>query len=423
MSANHQGGRKRPKFEPVYSYQTPFDFTNPDTYMSGHPYDDYAALRKEAPVFWQSMQSGNDGMWLLSRHADIQFVSRNPDNFCSSQGFKSDEQSYERLGADIDGAMQRILIALDPPEHTELRQLLQPMFSVKAVKAMEESIRERVHQIIGEFKKGATVEAVESISSDLPIIVLCDILGIEEKDRAKIFDWTNRMVGVDDPEYNTTPLQAAEAFHEVFEFGRQAIEARRKQPTDDLFSVLANATVAGQQLESSQTDGFAVLLVGAGNETSRNSITGSLHALASFPEQRKALTENPELWPTAIEELLRYMSPVIHMRRTATQDVELSGQRIAKGEKVVMLYGAANRDPDVFEDPDRLDLQRKNARSQFAFGHGIHVCIGAMFARMELRIMLQELLAQFPNYELVSEPRYLRSNFVHGIKSMHIKLN
>jgi cytochrome P450 len=176
-------------------------------------------------------------------------------------------------------------------------------------------------------------------------------------------------------------------------------------------------------LERKQTDGFTVLMVGAGNETSRNSITGSLHTLAKFPEQRKELLENPNLWSTAVEELLRFVSPVIHMRRTATKEAEISGQVIAPGEKVVLLYGAANRDPGVFNSPDILDLGRKNARKQMAFGHGIHHCLGAMIARMELRLILKEFLTRFPNYEVISEPKYLRSNFVHGIKSMSTRLH
>jgi cytochrome P450 len=407
----------------VYSGEPFFDFTNLDLFTRGHPYESYDRLRKTAPVFWHPERPPGSGFWLLSRYEDIQYVSRHPEIFSSAKGFKATDESYERLGPDIDAAMRRIIIGIDPPEHTDLRRLLQPFFSLKAVKALEDETRVAVREILGRLESGLTVEAVKAISSELPIIVLCHVLGIADEDRPRVFDWTNRMVGVDDPDFNTTPEQAAAAFYEVFEFGRNAIELRRKNPKDDLLSVLANAKVEGRYLDRKQTDGFAVLLVGAGNETSRNSITQSLYALAKFPDQRKALLENPKLWPTAVEELLRFSSPVIHMRRTATREAELSGQRIAPGEKVVMLYGAANRDPGVFEKPDALDLGRDNARKQMAFGHGIHLCLGAMFARMELRIMLEELLARFPEFELVSEPAYLRSNFVHGIKSMQIALH
>jgi len=422
MAATAEAKLEQPDFRPEFPTEQIVDFTSPDTYTDGHPYPAYARLRETAPVFWHNDGLSGKGMWLLSRYEDVQYVSRHPELFSSAQGFKAGDQSYKRLGEDIDAAMRRIILALDPPEHTELRQILQPHFTLKAVKGMEDSIRSIVCDILDRLGKDNEIEAVTSVSADLPIIVLCNILGIADADRPKIFDWTNRMVGVDDPDFNTTPQQAAEAFFEVFEYGRRAIEERRREPTDDLLSVLANARVSGKLLEPSQTDGFAALMIGAGNETSRNSITSSLLALDQYPDQRRVVIENPDAWPVAVEELIRFASPVIHMRRTATQDTELAGQKIARGEQVILLYGAANRDPDVFEEPDRLDLQRKNARSHFAFGHGIHLCLGAMFARVDLRLMLQEFLTRFPDYAVASEPRFLRSNFVHGIKSLRLRL-
>jgi len=413
----------QPVHAPLYPGQGLFDMSNLDQFMSGHPWADYEQLRNQAPVYWQAVEPPARGYWLLSRHADIQHVSRHPEIFSSGEGFKASDESYERLGPEINAAMGRIILSIDPPEHTFFRQILQPHFSLKAAKALEQEIRRDVIATLDRLKGQDVVEVVGTISAELPILVLCNVLGVPESDRPRIFEWTNRMVGVDDPDFNSTPQQAAQAFVEVFDYGRALLAERRGKAGDDLITLIANAELDGKPLQQAQTDGFFVLMVGAGNETSRNAITGSLKALAQFPEARKQLVEQPELIAGAVEELLRFISPVIHMRRTAVCDTEVAGQAIARGEKVVMLYGAANRDPAVFEHPDQLDVRRANARQQMAFGHGIHLCLGAIYARMELRIMLEEFLRRYPDFRVVEEPRYLRSHFVHGIKSMSIALS
>jgi len=412
----------QPAHAPCYPAGSIFDMTNLDQFTRGHPWSGYDQLRSQAPVYWQAVEPPARGYWLLSRFADIQHVSRHPELFSSAQGFKASDESYERLGPEISAAMGRIILSIDPPEHTNYRRILQEHFSLKAVKSREQQMRQDVIAILDRLQGKQTVEVVTAIASELPILVLCNVLGVPESDRPRIFEWTNRMVGIDDPEYNSSPQQAAQAFVEVFDYGRKLIAERRGKSGDDLITLIANAELDGKPLEQVQMDGFFVLMVGAGNETSRNSITGSLHALGRFPEVRQQLAEKPELIGAAVEELLRYVSPVIHMRRTATCDTEIAGQKIAKGEKVVMLYGAANRDPEMFENPDSLNLARQNLRHQIAFGHGIHLCLGAMYARMEIRIMLEEFLRRYPNYKVVEEPRYLRSHFVHGVKSMSIAL-
>jgi cytochrome P450 len=231
------------------------------------------------------------------------------------------------------------------------------------------------------------------------------------------------MVGADDPDFNATPQSAAAAFKEVFDYGRDLLKDRRAHPGDDLISLVAHGEVDGKPLDPVATDGFFVLMVGAGNETTRNAIADSLYVLAGHPDVRRALIADPQRLPLAVEELLRFVSPVIHMRRTATRDTEIRGQRIAQGEKVVMLYGSANRDERVFGEPDSLDPGRANVRSHLAFGHGIHICLGAVFARMELQIVLEEFLRRYPDYAVAGGPTYLRSNFVHGVKSLSLALN
>ena len=399
------------------------DAVDPDTYVNGHPYDTYARLRRENPVLWHPEAPPGRGFWLLTRYDDIRHVSRHPESFSSSRGFKAQDDSYERMGADIDAAMRRIILAIDPPDHSAMRAVLMPFFTAGALKEMEDGIRERVRRILAPRKAGDTIDVVPDLAAELPIQVLCEVLGVDEKDHEKVLAWTYQMTGADDPDFNITPARAAGAFREVFEFGRRAIDQRRERPTGDLVSAVANARFKGELLDRDQVDGFFALMIGAGNETTRNAISGSIHALARFPEQKRILAQDPSVWPTAIEELLRYLSPVIHMRRTAVADTEISGQAVASGDKVVMLYGAANRDPDVFEAPDELDVHRSNARRHFSFGTGIHQCLGAMLARMELRIVLQEFLAKFPDYRPQMEPTYLRSNFVHGIKSYSVTLH
>ena len=412
----------RPAHPPVYPSDELFDLLDLDPFRQGHPYEAYARLRAEAPIFWQAAEKPERGFWILSRYDDIQSVSRNPETFSSAQGFKAADESFERFGPDIDAAMRRIILATDPPEHTSYRKLLQPFFTVPAARAKEDMIRGMVTEILGRLEGRQDIEVIRDIAAELPIRVLCTVLGVPETDRPRILDWTNRMVGADDPDFNASPLQAAEAFKEVFEYGRELLADRRRNPGDDLISLVANGEVDGKPLGATATDGFFVLMVGAGNETTRNAIADSLYVLARHPDVRGALAADPRQIPLAVEELLRYVSPVIHMRRTATRDAEIRGQKIAAGEKVVMLYGSANRDEEVFSHPDRLDPGRPNVRSHMAFGHGIHICLGAIFARMEMKILLEEFLGRYPDYEVVTEPAYLRSNFVHGVKSMTLAL-
>ncbi|MYF08227.1 MAG: cytochrome P450 [Gammaproteobacteria bacterium] len=400
-----------------------FDAIDPDTYVNGHPYAAYARLRKENPVLWHPEEPPGRGFWLLTRYDDVRHVSRHPEIFSSSQGFKAQDDSYERMGPDIDAAMRQIILAIDPPDHTAMRALLMPFFTTGALKGMEDGIRERVKRILAPLKAGDTIDVVPDLAAELPIQVLCEVLGVDKKDHEQVLAWTYQMTGADDPDFNITPARAAGAFREVFEFGRRSIDQRRQRPTGDLVSAVANARFRGELLDRDQVDGFFALMIGAGNETTRNAISGSIHALARFPEQKRILAQDPSVWPTAIEELLRYLSPVIHMRRTTLAGTEISGKAVASGDKIVMLYGAANRDPEVFETPDDLDVRRGNARRHFAFGTGIHQCLGAMLARMELRIVLQEFLTKFPDYRPQTEPTYLRSNFVHGIKSYSVTLH
>jgi len=238
-----------------------------------------------------------------------------------------------------------------------------------------------------------------------------------------VFDWTNRLVGTDDPEYAPSLDKTNEAYEEVFEYGRWLVEQRRANPTNDLMSVVANAVIDGQPIDGTLRDGFSTILIAAGNETTRNSLSGAIWALTNSPTAKKRLLDQPDLVPDSVDELLRHVTPVIQMLRTALEDIEIGGQAIKAGERVVMLYGAANRDPEVFANPHEIDVTRENAKKHLAFGIGIHHCLGARLATMQIRLILGELLKRFPSIETVGEPKYLASNFVLGIKSMPVKLH
>lgn len=426
FDAAHEAGTESqnhstPAFPPVFPVRT-LDFSNPDTFLDGHPYAEFARLRDAAPVFWNPEPPPGRGFWGLTRYADILQVSSNPELFCNRYGYKSVDDTYLRISDHVGAAMSRILPAIDPPEHTTLRHVFTSYFSPRVIKQLEDSTRARARRIVESLDGRETIEAVSELAVHLPIEVLADLMGIPESDRSKLLYWTDGIFGADDKEYFSEPQDALGRFLEMFEYGRAAIDQRRANPGNDLLSAVANARVDGDYLDRAQLEGVLAMFIGAGNETSRNSITGSLLALAAHPDQRELLLREPSLSGNAADELLRYVTPAIHMRRTATADTEVGGQRIAQGEKVVMFYAAANRDPGVFPDPDRLDLARENAKRHLSFGIGIHRCIGALLAKMELRVFLEEFLPRYPRYEVLSEPSILRHNFVHAIKSLQISL-
>ena len=411
----------QPACPPVFPVRT-LDFSDPDTFQDGHPYEEFRRLRESAPVFWNPEPAPGKGFWGLTRYDDVLHVSNHPDLFCNRYGYKSVDDTFFRISDHIGAAMSRILPAIDPPEHTAVRRVFSSYFSPRVIRELEDKTRARARRIVRGLDGRGTIDAVADLAVHLPIEVLADLLGVPDADRPRLLYWTDGIFGADDPEYFHKPQDALSRFVEMFEYGRAAIGERREQPKDDLLSAVANARVDGKPLDRVQIDGVLAMFIGAGNETSRNSITGSLLALAERPDERARLVNDPSLIGAAADELLRWVTPAIHMRRTATEDTGIRGQRIAKGEKVVMFYAAANRDPEVFPDPDLLDVTRANAKRHLSFGIGIHRCIGALLAKMELRVFLEEFLPRYPGYEVTSEPSILRHNFVHAIKSLHIEL-
>ncbi len=394
-----------------------------DLFTEGLPFDLFAQLRSEAPVYWnEEPEPEEPGFWALTRYQDVLYVSKNPGLFSSAVG--GHQISYPP-GVEFSRATRAVvanMIGMDPPEHNAYRKLVSPGFRPKAVGAIEEKIRAVVTGAIDRVEDKGECEFVSELAAELPVAVLAELLGVPDEDRHKMFHWSNQLVGIQDPEFNESPEQVLMTFAELFDYGKRLCEERRGNPTGDLMSIMAHGEIDGERIEDDMLDGFFLLLVIAGNETTRNTIAGGTLALIDHPDQKRLLMEDPSLIPTAVEEMLRWVSPVIHFRRTATADTEIGGQRIRRGDKVVMWYPAANRDPEVFEDPETFNVQRQN-NEHLAFGAGQHFCLGARLARLQLRVMFEELLRRVPAMELVERPRWFKSFFISGIKEMRVRFS
>lgn len=407
----------------VSTTMTAFDLEKAATFADGHPFAAYDALRSYDPVRRNDGRDGRRPYWTLARHADVEAVSRDNLRFTSSQGFRVfEEGGIALLSPKIREAVTSTMMTMDPPRHGEIRRPLQPSFLPSALRRLEASVNGFVSELVSNLPDGGEIEFVSEVAAIVPIRTLCLMLGIPDRDIGKVFDWTNRLVGTSDPDYASSRESSLAAFEEVFDYGLALFEARKADPREDLLTIVANMTSDGAPLRDAVKRGLFTLLLAAGNETTRNSLSGAIVALSRFTEQRRKLIEQPALIPGAVPELLRYVTPVIQMMRTALVDVEIGGVAIPAGDRVAMLYGAANSDPAMFADPRRLDIERTNASRHLSFGIGIHHCLGARVATMQLEALLTALLARFPDIEIAGEPDYLQSNFVCGIKRLPVAL-
>jgi cholest-4-en-3-one 26-monooxygenase len=380
------------------------------------PHEAFAELRRERPVLWQE-EPGGPGYWALTKYDDIVTVSS--DNVL----FSSWRMGTNIEDPDPDGlaVIRTLLIDMDPPMHTKYRRLVSTGFTPKMIAALEPHVRTVTRRIIdGVAAKGAC-DFVTEVAAELPLAVIAEMLGVPEEDHHKVFDWSNRLIGFDDPEYSTTLDDGRNAAMEMFFYANQLAVERKAHPRDDLVSVLMAADVDGESLKEADFDGFFILLAVAGNETTRNLISGAMLALMQHPEQRSRLAADPSLMPTAVEEFLRWVSPLIYFRRTASRDTEIRDQRIAEGDKLVMYYPSANRDEDVFPDAGVFDVGRSPNPHMAFGGGGPHFCLGASLARLEIRIMFEELLRRLPDIEPAGPVQRLRSNFINGIKHMPVR--
>ena len=384
--------------------------SNPDMFTGGVPHGYFKRLRKEAPINWELMPDGT-GFWAITKYDDLVYASQHPEIFSSARGTNIEEQH---------GGVEMLLINMDAPRHTNLRGTISKGFTPKMVREMEPHVREVTAAIIDRVAAKGQCDFVTEIAAELPLQVIAELIGIPLDDRHRVFDWSNRMIGLDDPEYGTSMEEASQAAADMFMYANSLAAESRQNPKDDLIGVLLDAEVGGEQLTELEFNFFFLLLTVAGNETTRNLISGGMLALMENPAERAKLIADPKLIPTAVEEMLRWVTPVIYFRRTATRDTELGGQAVREGEKIALYYGSGNRDEDMFTDPDTFNVSR-DPNPHLAFGAGgPHFCLGVSLARLEIRIMFEELLRRLPDIELAGPVSRLRSNFIAGIKHMPV---
>jgi cholest-4-en-3-one 26-monooxygenase len=389
------------------------DVYDPDVYARGGvPHETFARLRAEDPVYWQA-EPGGPGFWAITKYRDLQAVSLDQKTFASwTRGISLRELTEEEAEA-----FMLQLINMPPGQHMKYRRLVNTGFTPKLLRNVEGHTREMVTAIIDAVAARGRADFVTEIAAELPLQVIAEMTGVPLADRHKVFDWTNQMIGFDDPEYREHGKIASA---ELFMYAHELATERLAHPRNDLASVLMHAVVDGQRLTVAEFNAFFLLLLVAGNETTRNLISGGMLALIEHPEERARLMADRALLPTAVEEMLRWVSPVNYMRRTATRDVTLRGKTIRAGDKLALFYASANRDEEIFPDARRFDVGRA-PNEHLAFGFGPHFCLGAHLARLEIRIMFEELLRRLPDIALDGPVERLRSNFINGIKRMPVR--
>jgi len=392
------------------------DLCDLDCFADGVPHEAFKALRAEAPVHWQKEPDNGPGFWTVTKYRDLITVSKDNRTFSSYQGGTNIFDVAEAELAQI----RAIMLNMDPPAHSKYRKLVSQVFVPRLIGALEPHVRELTRQIVDKVVARGECDFVADIAAELPLQVIAEFLGVPVEDRKKIFDWSNRLIGFDDPEFQTSMEDGRMAAMEIYMYANHLAEQRRERPQNDIVTRLLEGAVDGERLSEQEFDSFFLLLAIAGNETTRNLISGGILALVEHRDQWDRLRQNPALMPTAVEEMLRWVSPVMHFRRTATRDVELGGQQIKTGQKVVMFYPSANRDEDVFANPETFDIGR-TPNEHVAFGIGEHFCIGSNLARLEIRVIFEELVRRLPDLELAGPVRRLRSNFINGIKTMPIR--
>ena len=436
----------KPLYEPVTKYQRNFDLTDVFLFEKGQPYEEYKQLRENSPVHFHEAGIGDSepGFWVLTKYNDIEFVSRNQQIFSSqlasgttlTLGY-SQEVSIDQL---FRSALDHML-GTDDKLHLSMRNPHMKFFTPKYVEELRKKVSLKVTELLDGIAPLGKCNLVDSISSELPIFSLSEILGVPEEDRSKIKEWMTflemaQVVGatqaaeknnieLNEDQQASAPDPAMIAMFtnivkEMFDYGRDILLKRRKDPKDDLLSVIANMEVDGEKLSDEYLDGSWLLIIIAGNETTRNSISGTIKLLTENPDQKEKLINNMELLPNMVNEAIRLISPVIYMRRTTKGETLIGDQKIGPQEKVVLYYGAANRDPDIFKNPDAFDIERENAKKHLAFGYGRHLCLGKHMANMQLAEVYKQILARFPDMQQSDDWKVVPNNFTHSISEMPV---
>ena len=437
-------GSIRPDVEVVF---------DPSTYLDGVPFEALARLRRDSPVVWVDEipvlgWPAGPGFWLVLRHADVESVLGRPQLFSSSLGATQirDPATPQALGY-----VRQMMLNMDPPEHSRLRRLLTRSFTRRAVAQLEDRIRGHARAICDRVFAGprGDCDFAKDVAADLPLLTLADVLGVPHQDRWLLFDWSNRVIGYQDPDYASsaefdpasgTPMarqalelrpaaagdgrmpdpRTREGMPDLYAYAHLLAEQKRRHPGDDVMSILlAQVDDDGGKVSVPEFENMFWLFAVAGNETLRNGLPGACIALLEHPSAQDDLRADPSLLPGAVEEMLRWWTPVMTFRRTATSDCELGGRHIGAGDKVVVSFSAANRDDAVFADPDAFDIRRR-PNPHLVFGYGPHFCLGAHLARIQLQALFGEVLGRTSSLTYAGSPSYLRSNFQRGVKRLPV---
>ncbi|WP_433830182.1 cytochrome P450 [Actinoplanes sp. CA-015351] len=400
--------------------RTRIDFTDPDIYVHGIPQAEFAEARTHAPVCWVPQERGSagfddDGYWAVTRHADVMTVSRDSDTYSSWE-----KTAIVRFGADMTPdrlEMQRyILLNMDPPQHTQHRSIVSRGFTPRAVNSLRNALQERASQIVA--SAGESGDFVNEIACELPLQAIAELLGVPQEDRHDVFNWSNAMIGQDDPEFSdgSDPIEPAMS---LLSYAMTMAEDRQTCPRDDIVTTLVKAEIDGTHLSTDEFGFFVLMLAVAGNETTRNAISHGMLAFMEHPEQWDLYRSTRPR--TAVDEVVRWGSPINAFQRTAKVDTVLNGQPIRAGQRVAMFYGSANYDDEVFTDPHRFDITRSpNPHLGFG-GSGAHFCLGANLARLEIDLIFNAIADQMPGMTLAGQASRLRSGWINGIK--HLPVN
>lgn len=398
-----------------------FDPTDPELCQERIPLAEFLELRQTAPVFWveqppesRAGMEGGNGYWALSSHADVSYVSKNDGDFVTSENTAiirfAPTMTREQL------ELQRVmLINQDGQQHHATRRIISRGFTPRSIEALKDTLIARAHTIVDEALTHGTGDFVEQVAAELPLQAIAELMGVPQEDRRKLFQWSNEMLSYDDPDYDADPEAAS---IEILSYAMALAEQRKADPQDDIMTKLVTAGDDGEMLNSDELGYFVIMLAVAGNETTRNAITHGMNAFLDNPDQWELFKkERPR---TAVDEIIRWATPVTVFQRTATRDTEVGGVPIKKGERVGLFYAAANHDTAVFEDPGTFNILR-DPNPHVAFGgHGAHYCVGANLARMEVEIMFNVIADRMPDIRKLKEPRRLRSGWINGIKELQV---
>ena len=438
-----------PKYNLQFPFERNFDLTDLILFTKGdEPYQHFANLRNNAPVYFHETgpEDSEPGFWVLTKYKDIEFVSKNQEIFSSqlaggtalTHGFEQqDDLPLYRSTMDH-------MLSLDGMLHLSMRNPHMSFFNPKYVSNLRKKVELKVDQLLDQIAPLGRCNLVEAVSAEVPMFTLCEMLGVPEEDRPKIIEWmkflemaqliaATQAAEKGDIEFSEEHTQAApdpalvEMFTnmvaEMFDYGRTILESRRKDPKDDLLSVIANIEVEGEKLPNEYLDGSWLLIIFAGNDTTRNSISGTMNLLSENPDQKNLVLNDKNLLPNMVHESIRMVSPVRYMRRTTKCDTQIGDQEIGPNEKVSLWYGAANRDPEIFTDPDKFDVTRENAKKHLAFGYGRHLCLGKHTANMQLEVVYEKIFSRFPEMEQDGEMILTPNNFVNAIQDVPVKFN